>query len=294
MVMVYDIVTVAIILVCLLAGLKRGFTKIVITVCGMVLTLVVSKNLSVSLAPQIYDKFVHESVLKGTQTIVEKVDVSESLENMISQMKIEIPKEKIDEILNGSKGKISESLIQEFQSRGIDMNEGFLSEIINNALQRSLFDLRNGDDSVSQLLTSAVSGYIEKNKDKTLEIMDTFIQDNKISALSVEQNYIKPVIVKIVCAVTFMVLSIVMTIIVKLLAIFIDLTDTIPATHKINTVFGACFGIAEGVIIVMIIGVLVGYASQFMMGTKGQELFGQDTVSQTKIFHYFCSLKVIE
>ena len=65
MVMVYDIVTVAIILVCLLAGLKRGFTKIVITVCGMVLTLVVSKNLSVSLAPQIYDKyaFVNELVI---------------------------------------------------------------------------------------------------------------------------------------------------------------------------------------------------------------------------------------
>lgn len=294
MAIVYDLVTVAVILVCLLAGLKRGFTKIVITVCGMVLTLVVSKNLSASLAPQIYDKFVHESVLKGTQTIVEKVDVSEELGNMLSQMKMEIPKEKIDEILNGSKDKISESLIQEFQSRGIDMNEEFLSNIINNALQKSLFDLEDGDNSVSQLLTSAVSEYIEQNQDKTLEIMDTFIQDNKISALSVEQNYIKPVIVKIVCAITFVVLSIVMTIIVKLLAVFIDLTDTIPATHKINTIFGACFGIAEGIIIVMVIGVLIGYVSQFMMGTKGQELFGQDTISQTKIFHYFCSSRVIE
>lgn len=151
-------------------------------------------------------------------------------------------------------------------------------------------------DNASEQLWISLPSFIKNNaeklgltSDKIAEDFENNSKDNiKQTATKISQDAVKPVFVKIISVAVAAVLFIILMLVVKFLAKFINKLFSFSIVGKLNTTLGAVLGFGKGVLIAIAVCMIITFIVS--LTTKGFLIFTREAIDKTYIFNFLSGI----
>ncbi len=283
---IYDIIVVWITAGTIISSYKKGFSKIIISVCGYIAVCVIAALVSNILASPIYEMFVKQSVIDNISETVNKYSISSEVKEYISDITygLDISEDNIEKTISSSDienfDKNMYNLIIRHSAGAVSSTDE-VSEGITSGLNKSMNELFKG--VVPQSLTKSLVSHSLENKESAFEIIKMLtVSDSKKTAEHIEKNYIKQYAVSVTGMFVFILLFFILMFIVKKVEASIVNSDKISEKGKFNSFAGALLGIVEAAAYIFIMSVLVKFS--MMLLDDVPLLLNEETIQNTKLF----------
>lgn len=283
----YDVVAVAIFLVCIYLSGRKGIFKSLITAVGCILSVLISVSISGTIADTLYKTTVRDGNINKLEKTLIDVDISSDMKNALEEMgySVIVNTKKLDEIFDSDKD-IDEQFykyMNNINGKVVDDEESF-QKALNVCYASVMKKLISGDMSKYAVETASrkiIDGKADfgnlirqikdgdKRKDTAKIISDDYVAD-------AYKNVIRLVVILISFALIF---------IITLLTVK-AMTEGQMQTENSTGLYiagGAC-GIITGAIIVFISAVIVKLCA--IMGDNEMLFFGNEAIEKTYIFRY--------
>lgn len=283
----YDVVAVAIFLVCIYLSGRKGIFKSLITAVGCILSVFISVSISGTVSDTLYKTTVRDGNINKLEKTLIDVDISSDMKNALEEMgySVIVNTKKLDEILDSDKN-LDEQLykyMNNINGKVVDDEESFqkalnvcyasvMKKLISGdmskyAVETASRKIIDGKTDFGSLIRQIKDG--DKRKDTAKIISDDYVAD-------AYKNVIRLVGILISFALIF---------IITLLTVKAMTEGQMQTENSTGSYIagGAC-GIITGAIIVFISAVIVKLCA--IMGDNEMLFFGNEAVEKTYIFRY--------
>lgn len=283
----YDVVAVAIFLVCIYLSGRKGIFKSLITAVGCILSVFISVSISGTVSDTLYKTTVRDGNINKLEKTLIDVDISSDMKNALEEMgySVIVNTKRLDEILDSDKN-LDEQLykyMNNINGKVVDDEESF-QKALNVCYASVMKKLISGDMSKYAVETASrkiIDGKADfgnlirqikdgdKRKDTAKIISDDYVAD-------AYKNVIRLVVILISFALIF---------IITLLTVKAMTEGQMQTENSTGSYIagGAC-GIITGAIIVFISAVIVKLCA--IMGDNEMLFFGNEAIEKTYIFRY--------
>lgn len=289
--LIFDGILSVIVLVFMIVNAKRGFSKIFISIIGYVLAIILGCVAGDTGAEPIYNSVLKNANVSEIQTVLSKIDVSESIIDSIKKdtYGIVISEDKLKKVIS-SPDTIYSIINGDDGSEMLSSDEISLmiSNSINDAIEESLKSVLPAS-SVDYMMNSLSSS--SDNLYKTATILVT--EDSKSSAEYIEETFIRPIVVYIIKMAIFFIVFFIVMIIVKLIAKSVENNNSSPTIANVtDKVLGALLGIIEAIMLLILISILLKWIVTSNVTTSA--ILNNDVIQSTTIFKYIYNLDTIK
>ncbi len=283
----YDVVAVAIFLVCIYLSGRKGIFKSLITAVGCILSVFISVSISGTVSDTLYKTTVRDGNINKLEKTLIDVDISSDMKNALEEMgySVIVNTKKLDEILDSDKN-LDEQLykyMNNINGKVVDDEESFqkalnvcyasvMKKLISGdmskyAVETASRKIIDGKTDFGSLIRQIKDG--DKRKDTAKIISDDYVAD-------AYKNVIRLVVILISFALIF---------IITLLTVKAMTEGQMQTENSTGSYIagGAC-GIITGAIIVFISAVIVKLCA--IMGDNEMLFFGNEAIEKTYIFRY--------
>ncbi len=282
---VFDLVVVLIILFCVIGNAKKGFSRIIVTAIGCIISFAIAWVVSKSTAETIYNKMFMKGNIEAVQTAVEDYNPEDIIKTIIENNELSgvLSNENIKIILE--KENSLDLLYEYANSRAsniLDSKENFEKNIINEFAKA--FSLQVGA-SLPPYVAEEIFNHIKNNEELFLMTIDMLMTDSKELPAFIEENYIREPAKRIVsCAVFLIVFFVLMTIII-LVASKSGNFGLLNGYDRLDKFTGGVLGAVEAVAVIMIIAFIVKIIIN--ISENDVSFISMNTIENTKIFKHF-------
>ena len=283
----YDVVAVAIFLVCIYLSGRKGIFKSLITAVGCILSVFISVSISGTVSDTLYKTTVRDGNINKLEKTLIDVDISSDMKNALEEMgySVIVNTKRLDEILDSDKN-LDEQLykyMNNINGKVVDDEESFqkalnvcyasvMKKLISGdmskyAVETASRKIIDGKTDFGSLIRQIKDG--DKRKDTAKIISDDYVAD-------AYKNVIRLVVILISFALIF---------IITLLTVKAMTEGQMQTENSTGSYIagGAC-GIITGAIIVFISAVIVKLCA--IMGDNEMLFFGNEAIEKTYIFRY--------
>ncbi len=309
-----DFTAVWIVIYCAHAAAKKGFLRTVVQMAAYVAVLVCSSHLSGQAAPIIYERVVEPMLFEDSQSQEDKprelknADLVSFLPGGMLAMNgggrslLPAPRQRSEQ---------PESLsLEDLERLGIDLESLSLEDLKGLGIDLQGLDLagleRLGVDTDTLDPDRLEEFGLEKLREFGIDPDNLRLDDLKRLAQELPEelerllpegigperlvkeiadNTLRPVLVKAIGTVSFVVIFAVLSMLSNLLLSMLGIINSLPVIGFFNSTFGAVVGILQGVLIVWIIALL--FKGLFYFNPDGWWIFNSDVVENTFLFRYF-------
>lgn len=283
----YDVLAVAVLLICIYLSGKKGIFKSVVTSVGCVVGAVIAVSVSGAVSDSLYKTTVRDGNINKLEKSLIDTDISSYMGNALEGMgyNVVVSTKKIDEIFDSDKD-IDEQLyryMNNINGKVVDDEENFqknllecyatvMRKLISDDVSRYAVEtaskkITDGDADFGSLIRQIKDG--DKRKDTARIISDDYIADAY-----------KNVIRLVVIAILSVIILIITIFTVKAVTAGQRETENSTGSHIVG---GVC-GIITGAVILFIIAVILRLYC--ITGNNETLFFGNEAVEKTYIFRY--------
>ena len=282
---VFDAVTIAALALCIYRCMKKGFSRIIVTAIGCVISLVIAWIVSDNTSGLIYDHFVKDKNIQAVESAVKEFKPEDAIKSVIEQNEFSgiLSNEKVKNILGD---KRSLDVLYEYANSQASSVLGTRDEFKDDVVIgfAKLFA-----DSVGVSLPPYVANEITENlsgnRELYMETIDMLINSPDKVPQFIEENYIRNMAKKIISSAIFLIVCFVlMTIILLVASKSIDF-GLLNGYDRLDKAAGAILGFVAGIAIVMIISMAV----KIMVNMEDNEnsFISMNTIEKTVLFRHF-------
>ncbi len=274
---VLDLVIIVVIIGCTAAGSRKGAVRMLITLLGYVAAVAAASFVSNIAAEYIYDNLIKQSVLSALEAKAESLG---------------------DEYL--SQGRLNEILeenglsITDEQLSSIEENKEQYTEILNDKKIRE--SINSIFTEYCEALTETFSGivpeeiieeaerYLEENNMETDHMLTLITQEKESVIKIIENEIVRPVMLKTVKFLLFAVTFAVVMIVVSIIAYAAKLIKKIPVVNSADSFFGTVLGFVQGLIYTAIAN--AGVSLFIKLTSDSNEYLNTAVISETYVFRF--------
>lgn len=274
----YDLVVIAIAVLCIWNGAGRGILRSGGSLLIGIVSCLVSAFLSETISEMIYDNFVQDMMQSTITKRLSNADLSGNIRRELESRGIYLPyddaqiADMIDDIQDenyvqqaalifGIDKDQLEEMISESLDQAIEINDNILPEFVADSVDRSSkkISLESVADTAAAILRNDYSG----------------------ASLEIEKNYIKPVVMGILKTLIFILITVLLSSLLRLSLL------VLPSKKEssMGKFIGAAFGAAKGIIYLYLIVLLVSGISSMQNGEY--PFYSSKTINQTYLFRIF-------
>lgn len=283
----YDVLAVAVLLICIYLSGKKGIFKSVVTSVGCVVGAVIAVSVSGAVSDSLYKTTVRDGNINKLEKSLIDTDISSYMGNALEGMgyNVVVSTKKIDEIFDSDKD-IDEQLyryMNNINGKVVDDEENFQKNLLEcyatvmrklisgdvsrYAVETASRKITDGDADFGSLIRQIKDG--DRRKDTAGIICDDYIAD-------AYKNVIRLVVIAILSVIIFIIT------IFTIKAVTAGQRETENSTGS-HIVGGIC-GIITGAVILFIIAVILRLYC--ITGNNETLFFGNEAVEKTYIFRY--------
>ncbi|MGN0620470.1 MAG: hypothetical protein ACI4I9_01275 [Porcipelethomonas sp.] len=284
---IYDILSAAIIIFCIYMSAKKGFSKIIVSVIGCVVSVVLALAISRHTAGFVYEKFIKETSINAVREAMDEYDPSGAVKEIIEDQ--------------GYGALVDESRIKDVIISGDGI--GGLYNYANNAAGDTVDDY----DSFSELMTSGFAGKfgdqigIKLPPYVTGEINDRISSDPELfeETLSliltdpdkmpgfVEENFIREPGEKLSQVFMFLIFFFIFMAIIGFVSVKTSSFGLLNGYDRLDKFFGGVLGIIKAAAAMLVFAVVVKIMID--VAENDGSFLSCETVDKTFIFRHFFS-----
>ncbi len=272
---ILDLVIIVIIIGCAVAGSHKGAVRMLITIAGYIAAVVAATFVSTVASEYVYDNLIKPSVISALEKKSESVE-----EEFLSP-------DRLNKILEDNGFSIADDTLASISEN----NEQYTELLNNEKLRESLNSLFT---EYCEALTETFSGivpeeiieeaerYLEENNMEVDRMLTLITQERDSVIKIIENEIIRPVMIKTVKFVLFAVTSAIVMIIVSIISYAAKVIRKIPVVNSADSFFGTMLGLLQGLLYTAVANVCV---SLFIKLTSdANEYLNTLIISETYVF----------
>ncbi len=283
---VYDIAVIWLIVGTVISSYKKGFSGIIVSVCGYLAACVIAALCGNIIAEPMYHLFVKDSLINDMSDVICDYNISDDVQKYISDMTygLDVSTKNIEKTINSSDAENLEENLYNLiirHSAGAVSSYDEVSEGMTKGLNESMKNLFKG--AVPLSLTKGLSGYSIETKESAFELIKMFaINDSDEISEYIEENYVRQYAVSLVGMFVFIILFFILMFIVKMIESSLIKSGKISGGGKFDSFAGALVGIVEAAAYVFILCVLVKFF--LVLSDDMPMILNEDTIQNSKLF----------
>lgn len=290
----FDIFAIALLLVFLYTGGKRGFVKSILLITGYIISLRIAFLVINSASPVIYDKYVKTKVVSIVEKQLGDVDVvteiQRAINNSFADTGISVDKEKIKDIISSNSGNIGKDIETYINANNKDVN------ISSDEINQNIQDIYN--NSIVEKFISSIPTYINNNDyqnahstttiNKTLKALTGTKED---AASYIEKSFLRNNLIIVLRSIIFVIVFIISLFVVRLLTRALSIVNKIPLVGPVNTFLGMIFGLLQGLVVIYIIALIIH--AVIALSSNQMLVFNSNTIGNTIFFKHIYDFKLL-
>ncbi len=282
---ILDIVTVALIVLLAVIGYKRGISHSARGLIVIAVAAACAFLLSEPVSDSVYNSFVCEPITKAFEEDMKSGNYIETVRKTIEkEFDIKITDKDLEKISKSDK-TVGEEIRSIAESKGVELTKSEVDKGVDSFLSKEKLEEYLGDDSedVVKLVESMLDSSENKVSDIIKALSDT---DSKSAAKRLEKELAQPAIKPIVKALSTVLLFIIGALATKLVLMMLSVLRIIPVASTGVSFVGAIFGLAEAVLILVVLGMAAKMAIEG--GSVPSDLISEEIIEKTIVFKVFC------
>lgn len=272
---VLDLVIIVIIMGCAIAGSHKGAVRMLITLIGYIAAVAAATFVSNVASEYVYDNLVKPSVISALEK------KSESIEDEL------LSPDRLNKILEENGFSITEDTLASINEDNEQYAELMKNEKIREGLNavfteycEALTETFSG--VIPEEILEEAERYLEENNMET-ERLFTLVTKEKESVIKVIENeIIRPVMIKTVKFVLFAVTSAVVMIVVSIISYAAKVIRKIPVVNSADSFFGTILGLFQGLLYTTVVSVCVSLFVKLTADTN--RYLNTIVISETYVF----------
>ncbi len=287
----FDAFTVALILIFMYVGGKRGFIRSFLMIAGYFLSLVAAYYVSRATAPIIYDKLLSERIVSSIEGKIENINVADEVKKALNLegSGVTLEDEEVKSVVENSSGNLGEEIRQYIlQKTGVDISQNEITENLKKMFNENIY----GEyiKSLPEYMTKNSAQYSDSGLISSA--IKAFASSKADAARYIEQTVVRGSIIAILEPILFILVFTIAMIAVKIVTRLFSVVNRVPFIGTVNSLFGALMGVAEALLVVYIIAVVIN----IIIYLSGSEMivFNDETIQNTYLFKYIYNFKLIK
>lgn len=272
---ILDLLIIALIIGCAVSGSRKGAVRMLITLVGYILAVMAAVFVSNVASEYVYDNLVKPSVISVLESKAASLEEEYLSSDKINQLLEENGVELTDEQLSALK----------------DNSELYRDMLDNEKIRESLNDLFK---DYCESLTSAFDGmvpeeiikeaerYLEENNMETERMLTLITQEKESMIKIIENEIIRPIMMKTVKLVLFAITFAVVMIIVSVVSYIAKVIRKIPVVNSADSFLGIMLGLIQGLLYTAVINLGVNVFIKFT--SDANEFLNTTIISETYVF----------
>lgn len=281
---IYDVVSVAVVILSIYNCAKKGFSKILIMVVGCVVSILLASTISQKSSDFIYDKFIKKSSIESVEEALKEYDPAISVREAIEGQDYGAVLE------DGRVRKILESddcmeRLYEYTNQAsgdvVDTHENFKNTLTVEFTE--LFAKQIGV-KLPPYVTNELIEKISGNEKLFIETTEMILKNPDKVPEHIEENYIRKPALKLINAFVFIISYFIL---ITLIGVVINRTfrfGLLNGYDRLDKLAGGLLGIVQAVILLIITAVLVKIAIN--VAGSDDSFISYAAIEKTKIFKH--------
>lgn len=271
---VLDLAAAAAVILCVLAGSRRGAVRMIIAAVGYIAALAAAVFVSGAADEYVYDTFISPAVdafLEERASQLENEYFSdEMIDELLSENGIPLDREQLQSILNGS-DEYSEVLTnEEFRDK---LNNVFIGYC------RALTDTFSG--VLPEDIIDEAERYIDETEMENRRKLELLF-DKRSAVKLIESEIIRPGMLKTVRMVLFFLTFALVSLVFAIVSSAVKAARGISAIRKTDDFLGSILGLFQGIIIAALMGAAAGIFIK--LTSDGNQYINSGVIAETLIF----------
>ena len=272
---VLDLALAAAVIICVIAGFRKGAAGMIISAAGYVAALAAAIFVSEAADEYVYDTFVSPSVNsmleKRAEELSEKYSSDEWLREFLSENGIDLDEEQLPGLAEGIEAYAEVLTKEQIRDK---LNSVFVDYC------RALTEAFSGilpEEAVKEAYR-----YIEETEMDNQQKLELIASDGKAAAVLVEREIIRPVLLRTVRMVLFFLTFAVVSAAVSVISAAVRAVRGIPAVRSTHDFLGGILGFFQGIIISAAICLLAEIFIQ--LTADGNQYLNSGVIAETIVF----------
>ncbi len=282
---IFDIIAVVVLVLSIIRCFHKGFSKIIITAVGCIISLAAALVVSRSTAGIIYDNFFKKSNIETVKTAIKDYRPEETIKNIIEENDLSgvLSTEKIKSVLESDN---SLNMLYEYANSEatniLDSPGNFKSELISEFA--SAFASQVGVN-LPPYVAQEITDRIENNEELFVSTVKTLVTEPEKMPEHIEKNYIRTPAKRIISSSVFLIVFFVLMTIILLLTNKAQGFGLLNGYDRLDKFAGGLLGFIEGITIIMIIA--VGAKILVNISKSENSFISIKTIENTIFFRHF-------
>lgn len=279
---IYDLICIAVIVLCVYGGAKKGFSKIIIMVIGCVVSIFLAFTVSKHSSQFIYDKFIKESSIKAVSEMIEEYSPAASVKEVIESQDYGavVEESKIKSIL-ASEDSVERLYEYANQAAGsvVDTHENFVTTLTTGFTE--LFARQLGvklPPYVTHELTDRISG----NQELFVETTEMLMKSPDKVPEYIEENFIRKPALKLIKAFVFIICYFIFMTIIRVVINRTFKFGLLNGFDRLDKAFGGILGLIQAAVVLVVLAVAVKILIH--IAESSGSFISYETVEKTKLF----------
>lgn len=272
---ILDLLIIALIIGCAVAGSRKGAVRMLITLVGYILAVMAAVFVSNVASEYVYENLVKPSVISVLEskaaTLEEEYLSSDKINQLLEENGVELTDEQLSALKDNSElyrdmldnEKIRESLNDLFKDYCESLTSAF-------------------DGMVPEEIIKEAERYLEENNMETERMLTLITQEKESMIKIIENEIIRPVMMKTVKLVLFAITFAVVMIIVSVVSYIAKVIRKIPVVNSADSFLGTMLGLIQGLLYTAVVNFGVNVFIKFT--SDANEFLNTTIISETYVF----------
>ncbi len=288
----YDVLLFAVIISYIVLGAKRGLLKSIILLAGYLVACIGGFFISKEFSPYLYDKFISERVNSMVFENIENFDATKEIRLIIDNNEycLYISDRYIEQIVSNNEN-LADGLINLLKAKNIPISEKDELDIREKLSSKGILQSLKG--KLNDDVYSFIEAYDKNTNNSVEKLLMRLVGDDKNSiAYELGEGVVKPVAIKVIQIILFVVSFFIIIFFVRLIAGLFKAVNSIPLAGGINKLLGGVLGFIQGIVVVYIAILIIKF---IIAVTQNDLLFLNDnTIEETKFFKNLYNFKLLK
>lgn len=286
----YDAVVVALLLINIYSGGKRGFLKSVVLILGFAASVLVSWIVSSAAAPAVYENFIQEKTTVLIEERLKDVNIAGDLKKLFSREDdgVVFSQNEMEAVLSEENGDLTGAIQKLISNKYADINlsreevELKLNSLFDNQVNERIFG------ALPAYMKDPVNAYLNNSEDIVNDVLRALNGTSRSAAEYIEENFIRSGVVTLIRLGIFLIVFSVMMIAIQAISAGTNIVKAIPLASSLNAFLGVLLGVVQGAAVIIIIAVVL----KTLICLTGNELIAinSQTIEETYLFKAFYNL----
>ncbi|MEG0614232.1 MAG: CvpA family protein [Oscillospiraceae bacterium] len=291
----FDILVVALALIFLYIGGKRGFIGTVTLIVGYIASFVVAFILSTSVSPILYDNVFKAGIISKIEASVANIDIVENIQSAVNRedLGITFGKEEISSAIQNSTGDLGNEINAIISEKTGGADVGITKEDIDIKIKETLNSsmVQNIIDKLPAALRETANEFLNSSTENITNSVKQLSKTPKEAAEFIEESFIRESVISLIKVISFLLALALLMIIVRVLAKVFAQVHKLPLIGSADSVLGGILGITEGLAVVFIISIVI----HLLIGVTNNEMIvlNTQTIDQTVLFKMFYNINIL-